>query len=68
MDVQQAQKLAAEAEALVERLTAAKHDAVVRGDTATAWRIQATVRRLAIARWQRRYEAWAVAAYGPAVN
>jgi hypothetical protein len=59
MNVQQAWQLKTEAWALIERLTVAKHDAVVRGDSATVWRIQAIVRRLAIARWQRRQDAWA---------
>ena len=66
MDVQQAERLTAEAAALCERLAAAACDARARNDRREAGRIL-TVRRWAVRRWGRRLETWSMAAYGHGV-
>ena len=67
MDVQQAQQLAEEAAALVKRLEALACDALKARDFTEARRI-GTINRQARARWERRLDKWAVAAYGPGVT
>ena len=67
MTTQQAQQLAAEAEALVERLTAAYFDARKAKDMPRRRRV-IMARTVAVRRWLRRYEAWAIMSYGPAVQ
>ena len=66
MNMQQAQQLAAEAEELVERLTAAWFDAAYALDADGVLRLQAT-RKIAVKRWGRRLEMWSMAAYGHGV-
>jgi len=66
-DIQQWDTLTAEAAALVERLYAAWCDASARGDYA-ACRKLGRLRAAAQRRWQRRVDAWAVAAYGEGVK
>ena len=66
MDVQQAQKLTAEAETLCDNLAAAACEADAAGDHQEAARIL-TIRRMAVRRWGRRLESWSVATYGHGV-
>ncbi len=67
MDVKQWDTLTAEAAALVERLTAVYEDARKANDYSRA-AAALTIRRQAVKRWERRCDAWAVAAYGPGVR
>ena len=66
MNVQQAQQLTAEAETLCDNLAAAACEADEAGERGEAARIL-TIRRMAVRRWGRRLELWAVAAYGHGV-
>ena len=67
MDVKQWDTLTAEAAALVERLQAEKHEASNARVFERVWRLQQIGFR-ARARWERRCDAWAVAAYGEGVK
>ena len=63
MNMQQAQQLAEQAGTLCERLAAAACDAQARRDWREAGRVL-TIRRMAVRRWGRRLDKWAVAVYG----
>lgn len=65
--IAEAERLTAEAQALVERLEAAACDAIQARDFTEAGRI-GTINRQARQRWMRRLDKWAVAAYGPGVK
>ena len=66
-NIQQWDTLTAQAAALVDNLTAAWCEARERRDWTEAGRI-ITIRRQAMKRWERRVDAWAVAAYGEGVK
>ena len=66
MTTQQAQELTAQAEQLCDNLAAAACEADEAGEHGEANRIL-TIRLMAVRRWGRRLEKWAVAAYGHGV-
>ena len=66
-DIQQWDTLTAQAAALVDRLAATAEEAKATGDR-SRMAAALTIRRHAVQRWERRVDAWAVAAYGEGVK
>ena len=64
MNTQQAQQLAAEAATLLKNLSAEYSAAPLSDNFAQRKRI-VRIQEKAFERWERRYDAWCLAAYGP---